>query len=94
MFIMTAASDPLADAYLWLVLNFHDLSGQNFSVDSFWKTGKDVLPRGPDGQPKPKRASNAENSIPDDKPQEGIQEEKNQVHDEHDSQRELSLVSA
>lgn len=94
MFIMTAASDPLVNAYLGLVFNFHDLSGQDFSVDSFGETGKDVLPRGPDGQPKPKRTSNAEDSIPDDKPQEGIQEEKNQVHDEHDGQRELGLISA
>ena len=82
---MSAQANLLIDAYLGFVLDFHDVCGQKFGIDSFRQTGKDVLPRGPDGKSQPKRASDAENSIPNDEPQEGIQEEKNEVHDEHDS---------
>ena len=80
--------------YLGLVLNLHISRSQQLGVDPLGQTHVDILPRRPNGQSKAERPGNAEHRIPDDPPQEGIQEEEHEIHDVHDRERERSLVPA
>lgn len=50
------------------------------------------MPRRPDRQPKCKRMSNTKHRVPNDVPQERVEEEQREVHDIHQRQRKRRLI--
>jgi hypothetical protein len=58
----------LRDEDLGLVFDFHIARCQDFRVDTFRESGKDVPPGSPDGDTEVKRTSDRENGVPDNVP--------------------------
>lgn len=77
---------------LWLVLYFHIIRSKDLGIDSLGQPGENILPRGPDTHTDCKASGDREDSVPNDIPQKGIQEEQSQVHDKHDSEGERRLI--
>lgn len=84
----------LRDQDLGLVLDFHVAGSDNLGVDSLGQSGKDVFPWCPDTHSKRERSSNRKDRVPNDIPQECVEEEEREVHDVHDGQGEGGLVGA
>ena len=97
----------LRDEHLGLVLDLHVLRGEHLGVDALGQARVDVLPRRPDGEAEGEGARDGEDRVPDDVPQERVEEElrgsaerdlnpshQREVHDEHHRQRERWLVHA
>ena len=82
----------LRDEDLGLVLDFHITGSDNLSVDSLGQSSKDILPWGPDTHTEGEGPSDGEDGVPNDIPQEGVEEEERKVHDVHDRQSEGGLV--
>ena len=64
---------------LGLVLRLHVSGSQDLGVDPLGQPCVDVLPRSPDGQTEHERPRDAERRVPDDPPEEGVQEVEHQV---------------
>ena len=79
-------------ANLRLVLRLHVRRRQNLRVYALREPGVDVLPRRPDRQTQSERAPDGEHGVPDDPPEERVEEVKHEVHQVHDRQRERGLV--
>lgn len=79
---------------LGLVLDFHVVGGQELGVDSLGQPHEDVFPRRPNAHAEGKRPSDTEDRVPDDVPEESVQEEEDEIHDEHDRERKRGLVAA
>ena len=60
---------------LWFILNLHVRSSQDLGIDTLGESGEDVSPWGPDRHTEVERPGNGEDSIPDNIPKIGIQEE-------------------
>lgn len=82
----------LRDQDLRLVLDFHIIRSKDFGIDPLGQPGEDILPRGPDTHTDSKASGDREDSVPNDIPQKGIQEEQSQVHDKHDSEGKSRLI--
>lgn len=54
----------LRDQNLWLVLDFHVASRENFRIDTFRKSSKHVSPRRPNRDTEIKGSSDREDTIP------------------------------
>ena len=77
---------------LGLVLDFHVASRNDLGVNSLGQSGENVFPWGPDTHTEGEGSSDGKDSVPNDIPQEGVEEEERKVHDVHDSQCEGGLV--
>lgn len=77
---------------LGLVLHLHLGCRKQLGIYPLWKACVNVLPRCPDRQAESKGATNAEDDDPDDVPEICVEEEEDEVHDIHDSQRERDMV--
>lgn len=84
----------LGDENLGLVLDLHVGGCQNLGVDTLGQTREDVPPGSPDGYTEVERSCNREDRVQDNVPQEGIQEEQEQVGDVHDDEEYLWLLQA
>ena len=82
------------EAYLWLILLIQLARAQNFRIYPLRQPRIHLRPRCPDTQAQRERMRNTEHRIPDDVPQERIQEEQTEIHEIHQRQRERSLVFA
>ncbi len=74
--------------YLRLVLNLHLATSKQLGIYPLRQPGENILPRRPNTQPKLEAPRDRENRIPNNVPQERIQEEQHQIHHIHDSQSE------
>lgn len=88
--LMTHQQTQITD--LRFVLDFHIIRSKDFGIDPLGQPGEDILPRGPDTHTDGKASGDREDSVPNDIPQEGIQEEQSQVHDKHDSESKGRLI--
>ena len=60
---------------LGLVFDLHIGGGEQLGIDSLGQSHKDVFPRSPDAHSQCERSTDGEDGVPDDIPQEGVQEE-------------------
>lgn len=79
---------------LWFVLDLQVRSCKELGVDPLGQPSIDLAPWCPDGKAKVKRARDGKNNVPDDPPQESVQEEEDKIHKIHDGQGESYLVHA
>ena len=78
--------------YLGFILHFHIGGGKKLGVNPFREANVNILPRRPNRETQGERTRNTEDRIPDDPPQECVQEEEYEVHDVHDRERERRLI--
>jgi hypothetical protein len=76
------------------MLDFQFQSCEEFGVDPLWQPGVNLMPWCPDRKAKVERACDGKDNIPDNPPQEGIQEEQHKIHQIHNRQSEGDLVCA
>ena len=81
-------------AHLWLILDPDLLGRQQPTINPLGQLRKHKLPTRPHRQPQGKGPTDTEHRVPNDVPKEGIQEEQDEIHTEHDRQRELGLMLA
>ena len=79
---------------LRFVLCLQIRSSEEFGVDPLQQPGMNLAPWCPNGKADVEGACDGEDDVPDDPPQEGIQEEEYEIHQIHDGQGEGDLVSA
>jgi hypothetical protein len=82
----------LRDQNLWLVLDFHITSREDFGVDTLRKASKDVPPRRPNRDTEVERACDRKHRIPNNVPQVGIEEEEDEIGEEHQAEQDPGLV--
>jgi hypothetical protein len=82
----------LRDQNLWLVLDFHITSREDFGVDTLWKASKDVPPRRPNGDTEVERTRYRKYRIPNNVPQVRIEEEEDEIRAEHQAEQNPWLV--
>ena len=80
--------------YLGLVLHFHMLGSKQLGVNPLGKASVDVFPWSPNRETEGEGACNTENRVPDDEPEEGVEEVEDEIHDVHNRQGEDGLVGA
>ena len=84
----------LRDKDLGFVLYFHVRCCQDLGVDALRQTREDVPPWSPDRRTNVDRSWNGEDGIDLDVEQVCVQEEENQVRENHEAQCDLGLIFA
>jgi len=82
------------DTNLGFVLNLQIRGCEELGVYPLGQPGVNLAPWCPNGKAEVERACDGEDNVPNDPPQEGIQEEEHKIHDIHDGQGESDLVRA
>ena len=82
----------LGDEHLGLVLDLHVRGGKDLRVDPLGQTREDVSPGRPDGDAEVEGTGDGEDGVPDDVPEVGVQEEEDQVGEEHEAKQDLRLM--
>ena len=79
---------------LGFVLGLQIRRREEFGVDPLRQPGINLAPWCPNGKAEVEGPCVGEDDVPNDPPQEGIQEEEDEIHQIHDGQGESNLVSA
>ena len=80
--------------YLRLIFDLHVGGSQQFGVNTLWESSENILPWRPDGESESEGARDGKDGVPDNVPQEGIEEKEDEIHDEHSGKGESRLVLA
>jgi hypothetical protein len=84
----------LGDQHFRLVLYLHIRSSEDLGIDTLGQPGENVPPRRPDGDTEVERSRYREQHVEDNVPQIRVQEEKDEVREEHETKENLRLVLA
>ena len=79
--------------HLWLVLGLHVRRSQDLRVYALREAGVDVLPGRPNRKTKGEGTRDAEHRVPNDPPQESIEEEEDEIHEIHNCEGKCGLIS-